>query len=129
MENIGSRIKHLRKSLNMLQVDFGEPAGLSSGSLSAIENGSRTPPFDAFICICEVAYRNGYSLNWLVLGEGSPKEDTNVSFSDMSTDEQEIIQIYRKVGKRGQRIIMGEVSKQDELFDVQAGDETKAAES
>lgn len=67
LKGIGERIKHLRKILNLSQVDFAKLIFLSQSRLSEIEKGKGSPSGPTIKAICEVF---GVSENWLLTGEG-----------------------------------------------------------
>ena len=46
MEILGEKIKEYRTSIKMTQQDFAYRLGVTGASVSAYENGTRTPSFD-----------------------------------------------------------------------------------
>lgn len=61
------RIKELRKTLELTQIDFANKIGISHGTLSDIENGKSTITERTILTICTI-----YNVNekWLRSGEG-----------------------------------------------------------
>lgn len=56
------RIKELRKSLNMTQKDFSAHVGCTAATLSAYENGSKSPSLEI---IKSIAVKCNVSIDWL----------------------------------------------------------------
>ena len=74
MESIGNRIKNRRKELHLTQTDIKSTCGISSGALSEMENGNRTPSIILFHSLSQALE---CSMDWLATGE-SP--DSDMSF-------------------------------------------------
>ena len=62
MISIGKRIKDRRKELKLTQIDIKHKCGISSGALSEIENGNRTPSVIAFQLLSQAL---NCSMDWL----------------------------------------------------------------
>lgn len=64
---LGDRIKELRKSYNLSQVEFGKRIGVSGATISTSEAGKTTPDEQTIRAIC-----SEFSINrdWLVDGIG-----------------------------------------------------------
>lgn len=64
---LGERIKELRKSYNLSQVDFGKRIGVSGATISTSESGKTTPDEQTIRAIC-----SEFNINrdWLVDGVG-----------------------------------------------------------
>ena len=54
MKRIGDKIKKYRTDLGMTQQDFASRLGVTGVSVSAYENGTRTPSFDVLIRIANI---------------------------------------------------------------------------
>ena len=54
MKRIGDKIKKYRTDLGMTQQDFASRLGVTGASVSAYENGTRTPSFDVLIRIANI---------------------------------------------------------------------------
>lgn len=65
-----NRIKQLRKSHGMTQVEFGEKIGVKGNTITNYENGIRTPTDAVILSICRE-----FNINeeWLRSGEGEMK--------------------------------------------------------
>lgn len=89
MISIGERIKSRRKELGLTQLDIKASCGISSGALSSIENGGRTPSVIAF---SQIAQALQCSMDWLATGT-SPNTET-VSFSK---SEEALLNDFRQL--------------------------------
>lgn len=67
MESIGSRVKVVRKALNLTTTKFGERIGIKNPSVSMIETGKSNPSDRTILSICREFNVNE---NWLRTGEG-----------------------------------------------------------
>lgn len=72
--SIGDKIRFLRESKNMTQVEFGKVAGVSDKAVSTWENGSAEPRMGA---IQKIADYFGVSKGWIV-------DDSEESFDDVN---------------------------------------------
>lgn len=68
------RIKELRKSLNMTQKDFSAHVGCTAATLSAYENGSKSPSLEI---IKSIAAKCNVSIDWLC-GLSDKKTSSNI---------------------------------------------------
>lgn len=84
--NIGERIKHIRKTNNMTQIEFSYVVGIAQGTLSEIEAGKAKPSFEM---IYEIKKHFQIDLDWLIMGE---KHDE----ADRAT-EYELLQKFRRL--------------------------------
>lgn len=66
MNNVGERIKHIRKTNNMTQIEFSSVVGIAQGTLSEIEAGKAKPSFDM---IYEIKKHFKIDLDWLIMGD------------------------------------------------------------
>lgn len=89
---IGERIKLRRAELNLKQTDVKAYVGISSGNLSDIENGNRTPAMKTLIKLSDVLQ---CSIDWIVKGESPEKESS--FFSQLGDSEKEFISIYKEL--------------------------------
>lgn len=64
---MNSRIKELRKHLNLTQDDFGERIGIKKSAVSHMESGRNTPSAQTIAMICD---KFGVNREWLVTGSG-----------------------------------------------------------
>lgn len=72
MNDIGSRIKALRKSLALTQKEFGKNLGLGQNNIAMFENGLRIPNERQIILISSY-YQ--ISREWLEHGQGEMREE------------------------------------------------------
>lgn len=91
MDTIGERVRHLRKvSLNLTLEKFGERIGITTASLSNIENGKTNPSDQTIRSICR---EFGVREKWLRTGEGSmyvqltPNEERAVFLAGITAGE------------------------------------------
>lgn len=66
METFGERLKHLRKALNLTQVELGALVGLKGASVAQVEANSSRMTEAAIKLICAT-----YKVNYLWLTEGA----------------------------------------------------------
>lgn len=76
-QNIGKRIKQIRKDHRLTQTEFGEQIGVKGNTITGYENGTRQPS-DAVISIICLIF--GVDQTWLRTGEGE-----HMYVSDAST--------------------------------------------
>lgn len=93
MNTIGERIKILRKSKELSQVEFAEAIGISQGTLSDIENDRCKPSIDTIISI-----HNAFncSFNWLLINKSQDIRTDNPEIV-LSLGEIDMIRNYRKL--------------------------------
>lgn len=107
MESIGERIKNRRKQLHLTQTDIKNACGISSGSLSEIENGNRTPSVVIFHALAQVLE---CSMDWLATGESpdAKSDKFSVSRDCVSDGEYALLDAYRQL----------DLDDQDEIMDI-----------
>lgn len=89
MNEIGYRIKRIRKENNLNQSQFAQSIGISQGNLSEIEMGNSNPSSETLISI---RVRYNVNLNWLLTGADS---DDSVTYED--PNEKILVDNYRKL--------------------------------
>lgn len=67
MDNIGERVRHIRKLHNLNQQNFSKAINISQGRLSEIEKNLCRPSAETLISLSQFFKVN---LNWILLGEG-----------------------------------------------------------
>lgn len=72
MDTIGSRIKAVRKDMNLTQVELGQVLGISGAGVGKIETNVSQPTEAAIKLIC-ATYHVNYL--WLTQGEGPMMEE------------------------------------------------------
>lgn len=73
---IAKRIRGYRKNLDWTLEDLSKIIGLSTGHLSQIENGEKTPPIST---LSKIAYGLGIATSTLITGETIPKKSGKIS--------------------------------------------------
>ena len=97
METIGSRIKSRRIELGLKQTKIKEYVGISSGNLSEIENGKRSPSMQNLYKLSEVL---NCSIDWIVKGDSLVSE---ISLpSEFGESEKLLLTQYRSLSKDDQ---------------------------
>ncbi|MGC6589686.1 helix-turn-helix domain-containing protein [Paenibacillus sp. Dod16] len=77
MNDIGQKIKIIRKLNSLNQVDFAKVIGISQGTLSDIESGKSNPSIETLISLHE---KFDVNLNWLIKGQHyRNSKKTNIS--------------------------------------------------
>lgn len=106
MKSIGERIRDRRKELHLTQNDIKSACGISSGALSEIENGNRTPSVVIFHALANVLE---CSMDWLATGESSKTENASSSASgDILNDvESDLLKGFRQLDQDDQDELMG----------------------
>lgn len=94
METIGSRIKSRRIELGLKQTKIKEYVGISSGNLSEIENGKRSPSMQNLYKLSEVL---NCSIDWIVKGDSLNPE--KISFSELRESEKQLIMQFRSLSE------------------------------
>lgn len=89
LNDIGHKIKCIRKENNLNQVQFAKSIGISQGNLSEIELGNSNPSAETLLSI-----RTQYnvSLNWLLTGVNA---EDGTTYEDEF--ERRLIEVYRNL--------------------------------
>ena len=128
MTSIGNRIKTKRKELNLTQTDIFQQCGLSSGALSHIENGTRTPSVLIFYKLSQVLKCD---MEWLITGISANKQNFAICENEErllidfrqlpDEDKEELIEIiHLKLRKR--KRTMEEMLKSSNSIKTETGD-------
>ncbi|MED4599996.1 helix-turn-helix transcriptional regulator [Paenibacillus validus] len=98
MNEIGYRIKCIRKENKQNQSQFAKSIGISQGNLSEIEKGNSNPSAETLISI-----RTQYNvnLNWLLTGVDSNDGDTYDDYY-----EEKLIEVFRNLNDYDKREII-----------------------
>lgn len=100
MDNsIGERIASRRKELGITGRQIKEISGISTGNLSGIEKGSSLPSATALIELSKIL---DCSIDWILTGE-TPISEFSINL--LSDGEQELLNTYNQLDKRGQHRI------------------------
>lgn len=97
---LGERIKELRKSSKMTQVDLAKKLGITKGTVSTWETGNRTPGFDALNFMCDLFE---VSLDYLMgrTDNNTYREitDADIEFMDKIAVEEDITEYALKYAR------------------------------
>ena len=100
---IGDRVKMLRSSLKLTQVEFGRRIGASGATVSTTESGKTTPDKQTIMLICK---EYGVRLEWLELGhEPMMSEELNTGAEALVPDLVETLSAYPAVLDMLRRVI------------------------
>lgn len=102
-----SRIKSLRKKLNLTQEEFGKRLGMKKNSISQIENGVNSLTEQLLVSICR---EFGINENWLRNGDGEMFVDVPV--------EDEYFKAATQISKSGDKFAMQAIIEYWKLDDV-----------
>ena len=102
-----SRIKSLRKKLNLTQEEFGKRLGMKKNSISQIENGINSLTEQLLVSICR---EFGVNENWLRTGDGEMFADVPV--------EDEYFKAATQISKSGDKFAMQAIIEYWKLDDV-----------
>ena len=128
-ESVNDRVKEIRKTLKMTQVEFAKTLGIKGGSLSVIELGSSvTEPNIKLICTPN-RLKDGFSVNvnWLRTGIGDmflPTFDQEILDEEgrpLSQEEGTFIKTYRKLTPPNKEVakttVMALLKAQGEVYE------------
>lgn len=97
-DRLGEKIRMYRTSINMTQAEFAQRLGVTGASVSAYENGVRSPSFDVLIKISNIL---GISTDEL-LGRAKKTEQT-MDVSGLSEEQvaslRQMAAFYRKYNR------------------------------
>ena len=99
MSILNSRLKELRKSVNLTQTEFADKLGLAQNSIASYESGRRTPNEAIVKSICREFNVNQ---DWLVNGNGSMfvelsrEEEITKYIAELVKDDDEMKEFQRK---------------------------------
>jgi Predicted transcriptional regulator len=94
--NIGEKIRQIRKTNELNQIEFASRIKISQGTLSDIERGVCLPSSETLIALKE---NFKCDLNWLLVNERQKITEQVV----LTTDELMIIKMYRDLSLRDQQ--------------------------
>ncbi|MCR4641301.1 MAG: helix-turn-helix domain-containing protein [Lachnospiraceae bacterium] len=94
-QEIGKRIRELRRSINETQLQFSEAVGITPNYLSELENGKKGLSCSTLFNICE---NRKVSADYLLFGEDTdpvPPSETIISYATkMNTHDLSILITY-----------------------------------
>ncbi|WWR15753.1 helix-turn-helix domain-containing protein [Lachnospiraceae bacterium JLR.KK008] len=123
MNAIGERIKQQRKRKDLTQPQIKELTGISSGTLSDIENGKTLP---AALSLIKLSKALECSIDWMLTGESLQQEDPAflapleeellTGFRELSEDDkEEMISILQMKRRKTQAAKIGSDTANDEI--------------
>jgi len=80
MNEIGERLRSLRKERGLKQVEIAEEVGITRAYLSGLETGAATPGHATFMALASFY---GVSLDWLTTGKGDRSEKLREKATDL----------------------------------------------
>lgn len=91
MQNIGDRIRSIRKERHITQKDITNAIGIGQSTLSDIENGRNSPSYETI-----VALSNFFKVSpeWLLTGKENEHKPVDYNFSK---DERHLLDLYRQL--------------------------------
>lgn len=96
METLGDRLKYLRTSMGLTQLDMSEKTGISRSNISRIEKNEISPSSNVIVQICTSF---DVSFAWLLTGEGEMRKEASVPAEEpvqkLSMDEKILLNNYR----------------------------------
>ncbi|MFD1780797.1 helix-turn-helix domain-containing protein [Fredinandcohnia salidurans] len=103
MLTLGNRIKYVRKTNKLNQVEFAKLIGVSQGTLSEIEKGKYNPSLEIIISI----HKNfKVDLEWLLVNSNEVNGIKNTYISVVEDKEIELYTLFRKLSKDDQDEIL-----------------------
>lgn len=132
LEQLGNKIRTLRKALGMRQVPFAKKVGISQGTLSDYEHGNfESPRADAIMRIAQLCKVDPL---WLFFGEGMPG-----AAAARTEQEAVLLGLFRALDDAGRGFVIGSAttlvdrmgtSEHNPYFGIpKPGDETGAGKS
>lgn len=134
MNSFPVRIQIVREMMGLSKKELSVIIKQSTGAMSGIEDGTRPIPLKALLLLCDYAYTKGVSVTWLMTGKGKRTRTIDESFPshvellpgiEITEEEMDMVDLYKQLGKEGRRIVMGELSRQVQLVQLE-GDKEKA---
>lgn len=100
MSEIGDRIKKLRLSLGLKQVQFSQQVRVSQGYLAEVEKGKKIPSSRVLLAISTVF---GVDEEWIRSGRGRKQKAEDML---LSKEEREVVNLYRRLKPAEQTAIV-----------------------
>jgi len=109
-DEFGSRVRHLRKKLGMVQEEFGESLGVSLATVNRLERGHFKPSAE-FLAKLAVTYQ--CDIGWLLTGQELGRDSSVSSDTDLVRDPYMCDQI--KAQREGLQEIIDRAKDDGEL--------------
>ena len=103
MSDIGDRIKKLRLSLDMKQVQFAQQIRVSQGYLAELEKGKKAPSDRVTLAVSTVF---AVDEDWLRTGRGNKKKAEDML---LSKEERELIIAFRRLKAPGKSALFKQI--------------------
>jgi transcriptional regulator with XRE-family HTH domain len=103
-QNIGLRIREIRRRLDYDQARFGQQIGVKVQSVSSYEVGDSFPTIETLI---KIAKLGNVSLDWLILGKimaDSPTSKTETT--DPAENELRLLRAYRSADAETKEVLL-----------------------
>lgn len=110
MDNIGERIKYIRKKNNITQKEVTDAIGLGRSTLSDIENSKNAPSYETILALSNFFK---VSIEWLLTGQDSNNGIDHV----LSPDEQHLISLYKKLSTTNKARIIERIETMLEIVE------------
>lgn len=94
MENVGDRIRMVRKDADLSMESFGRRIGINKSSVSGIENGRQNPAERTLKLISREFHVN---YDWLSTGEGEIYSNVGHTVLEMLVDEYDLCDMDRQI--------------------------------
>lgn len=91
MNEIGSRIKKLRLSLGLKQVQFAQHIRVSQGYLAEVEKGKKTPSSRVLLAVSTVF---GIDEDWIRTGRGRKNRPEDLL---LTKEERDVVNLFRRL--------------------------------
>ena len=105
MLTLGDRIKYIRKTNRLNQVEFAKIIGVSQGTLSELEKDKNNPSIETLISI----HKNfKVDLEWLLVSSNEVNNNSKTSFkSKLEGNEIEMLTLIRMLSIEDQEEVIG----------------------
>lgn len=101
---IKNKLQYICETNGLKLKDFQEITGLPYRTAQSYLNGTRTPNADG---LAEICTRLRVNMNWLLADIGKPFiEETATINTSLSSDEQEILQLFRSATDTDREMIL-----------------------
>ena len=96
METLGSRLKLIRTSKKLTQLDFGKCIGVTKQAIANVESSHSNPSIDFLSKLIEIFNVN---INWLISGHG--EMFTNIVRKTLPSDDEFELKMEAFLKKKG----------------------------
>lgn len=116
-EQVGIRIRTMRKSRQMTQEDLAKAIGQSPSSITMYETGRRSPDYETLEALADVF---NVPMSALVSNEDPPdepepiKDDTDAP--DLSELDLSLLNMYHSLNPRGQKLLFDRAEELKVLY-------------